>query len=76
MSMRNRFYLYLQSLPVRECGLKFALIQHINTTGASLPVRECGLKYIIMDIVYIFIKSLPVRECGLKSLILCGAVGK
>lgn len=23
MSMRNRFYLYLQSLPAWECGLKF-----------------------------------------------------
>ena len=34
-----------QSLPVRECGLKFSGYRHHRATGTSLPVRECGLKF-------------------------------
>ena len=57
-----------ESLPVRECGLKFDNPQDHGYPGEpSLPVRECGLKYIDRIERARQTLSLPVRECGLKS---------
>ena len=36
---------YEKSLPVWECGLKYAVYEINALGGASLPVWECGLKY-------------------------------
>ncbi len=59
-----------ESLPVRECGLKFDNPQDHGYPGEpSLPVRECGLKFDNpQDHGYPGEPSLPVRECGLKYI--------
>ena len=40
----NENWLFLQSLPVRECGLKYHMEKESFLSEKSLPVRECGLK--------------------------------
>ena len=35
----------IQSLPSRECGLKFPIADMRETGKWSLPSRECGLKF-------------------------------
>ena len=57
-----------QSLPLRECGLKFTLPQASQHFIVSLPLRECGLKSQVRDSKREFRESLPLRECGLKSV--------
>ena len=37
-------HFFLLSLPLRECGLKFLDVQHLQGIYLSLPLRECGLK--------------------------------
>ena len=56
------------SLPVRECGLKFAHLFSADFVIPSLPVRECGLKLLSEREKQPLLPSLPVRECGLKYL--------
>ncbi len=34
----------IESLPIRECGLKSSFNDIIFAGTASLPIRECGLK--------------------------------
>ncbi len=36
-----------QSLPTRECGLKFSKTIEDVDMGKSLPTRECGLKFLM-----------------------------
>ena len=37
------------SLPLRECGLKYATVRMYLKAYESLPLRECGLKYETMN---------------------------
>jgi len=37
-----------ESLPLRECGLKFFWNIVVYNTGMSLPLRECGLKSFVV----------------------------
>ena len=57
------------SLPVRERGLKHALLQFALGVAASLPVRERGLKHLGLRSLVHIKQSLPVRERGLKLLL-------
>ena len=56
----------IESLPVRECGLKLSNLWDSPHIVESLPVRECGLKFGNILIDGCNLRSLPVRECGLK----------
>ena len=57
-----------ESLPTRECGLKYLWPLLCLQALQSLPTRECGLKSLSQLPKWIFYLSLPTRECGLKSL--------
>ncbi len=57
---------FLQSLPLRECGLKFGIWLKERGSCESLPLRECGLKFGIWLKERGSCESLPLRECGLK----------
>ena len=56
----------LQSLPLRKCGLKLHLSQHLHPSKSSLPLRKCGLKFISYRFLCLCLLSLPLRKCGLK----------
>ena len=45
LHLRN---ILLQSLPMRECGLKLRLVLLLPNVLGSLPMRECGLKHGLM----------------------------
>ena len=45
--LRIVVYAFYESLPSRECGLKFLSRFRVIIVTVSLPSRECGLKYII-----------------------------
>ena len=55
-----------ESLPLRECGLKFACYCIVRYSQQSLPLRECGLKLLKNVSQPAIPWSLPLRECGLK----------
>ena len=56
-----------ESLPTRECGLKYCRYGGQVDVLESLPTRECGLKFKVKRIILLKLESLPTRECGLKS---------
>ena len=35
-----------ESLPSRECGLKYPFLRDLDNLNMSLPSRECGLKFL------------------------------
>ena len=44
MNQKYRRFYRNGSLPLRECGLKYAEITSAAFSAVSLPLRECGLK--------------------------------
>ena len=66
MILRHASVLYQQSLPSRECGLKWKDCGNIRKVQWSLPSRECGLKLVKEPETGQVERSLPSRECGLK----------
>ena len=54
------------SLPSRERGLKFRLVDVLGGYIMSLPSRERGLKSMAYDAATYMDESLPSRERGLK----------
>ena len=75
-----------QSLPLRECGLKFQNINILFTVSLSLPLRECGLKstgdpvgLLEVDVtpfagVWIEINEIELGNESKASHSLCGSV--
>ena len=59
---------FVQSLPLRKCGLKQENSKEKMMNKASLPLRKCGLKHTTGATLLAQFLSLPLRKCGLKQL--------
>ena len=57
----------IESLPLRERGLKLKIFIRTLAINKSLPLRERGLKLKIFIRTLAINKSLPLRERGLKQ---------
>ena len=64
----------MESLPLRECGLKCDCNLESLQKKLSLPLRECGLKSWSYHVISLSHVSLPLRECGLKLMTTIGII--
>ena len=56
-----------ESLPLRECGLKLAVLQQISMGMRSLPLRECGLKPLFSSAYITAIKVTPLAGVWIET---------